>query len=126
MCGVSGVEVWMEGYEFGGEQVGTAKLVYEPNPKHKPIPTPGRHGSICPPHADGPGLLSVSDLYNSKRYATDGADAYCAHRHDVERNAWHGFPIGWDEVPPALVSRWVLADKVDRRTVRRAKRRRDR
>jgi len=23
-------------------------LRYEPNLKHKPVPTPGRHGAICP------------------------------------------------------------------------------
>jgi hypothetical protein len=116
----------VEQYERSGDQLDTTPLVYEPNPKHKPIPTPGRHGSICPPHADGPALLLVSDLHRSKRYATDGSAAYCAQRHDLSRNAWHGYPIDWDEVPPALVHSWIAEDKVDRRTVQRAKWRRDR
>jgi hypothetical protein len=53
-------------------------LTYEPNPKHKPVPIPGRHGSICPRDADGTALLLASDLYGQKRYATDGTRAYCA------------------------------------------------
>lgn len=72
------------------EQEAVLQLVYEPNPKHKPIPTPGRHGSICPPDADGPGLLSISDIDHRQRYATDGADAFCAqcHEYDEKRMAW--------------------------------------
>ncbi len=101
-------------------------LLYEPNPKHKPVPVPGRHGSICPRDAAGEALLATSDLYGQKRYATDGARPYCAQQHDAQRNAWHGYPVDWDEVPPLLVGDWVAAGKVDRRTVRRAKRRRER
>lgn len=99
--------------------------VYEPNPKHKPIPQPGRHGSICPPGASGPGLLPLSDQVDNRRYATDGEQAYAAQCHDSNRNAWHGYPVGWEEVPPKLVSKWVSEAKVERRTVRRAMRRRD-
>lgn len=121
-----------EGEKPGSERGGLTQpapaleLVYEPNPKHKPAPSPGRHGSICPRDADGQGLLRSSDLLGNKRYATDGADAYCAQRHDPRnhpgREAWHGYPIGWDEVPPSLVTQWVAEDRVQRRTIRRAKR----
>lgn len=114
----------MNDRERAQEMAEAQGLVYEPNPKHKPIPTPGRHGSICPPHADGPRLLAQSDLVGQKRYVTDGESAYCAQQHGAGR--WHGYPVDWDEVPPALVSRWVAADKVERRAIRRAKRRRDR
>ena len=41
---------------------------YEPNPKHKPIPTPGRRGSICPSGVDGPRLLCCL------LYTSDAAD----------------------------------------------------
>ena len=44
---------------------------YEPNPKHKPIPTPGRRGSVCPSGADAAGLLDGSVLVGKKRYAND-------------------------------------------------------
>ncbi|MER7165401.1 ImmA/IrrE family metallo-endopeptidase [Micromonospora sp. NPDC000207] len=46
----------MEDHEPTQDTTEPLSLVYEPNPKHKPIPTPGRHGSICPPHADGPAV----------------------------------------------------------------------
>ena len=105
------------------------QLLYEPNPKHKPAPTPGRHGSICPRHADGQALLSSSEQDGRQRYATDGTNAYCAQRHDPGnmpgREAWHGYPIDWDDVPPTLVTQWVAEEKVERRTIRRAKRRRE-
>jgi len=119
-----------DGREAGMEQAQLSEepphppLVYEPNPKHKPIPTPGRHGSICPPHADGSALLLVSDLHGGKRYATDGSYAYCAQQHDANRGAWHGYPVAWEEVPPTLVTQWIVEEKVERRTIRQAKRRR--
>ena len=98
-------------------------LRYEPNPKHKPIPTPGRHGSICPRHADGSSLLSKSTRHAGKRYATDGQDAYCAQQHAP--NAWHGYPVDWQEVPPSVRAAWVATGQIDRRTIRRAARRRN-
>jgi hypothetical protein len=113
-----------------GEQPPAVQIVYEPNPKHKRIPAPGKHGSLCPRHADGPALLRSSDLVGNKRYATDGTNAYCAQRHDPGndpgRETWHGYPIGWEEVPPSLIALWVAEDKVQRRTVQRAKRQRER
>lgn len=108
----------------------STRLVYEPNPKHKLTPIPGWKGSICPPDANGPSLLRSSDLFDNKRYATDGSDAYCAQRHDPGnipgQQMWHGYPINWDEVPPPLVTQWVAEDRVQRRTIRRAKRQRER
>lgn len=110
--------------ERSDEQAKAQPLTYEPNPKHKPIPSPGRHGSICPPHANGLLLLAQSDLIGQKRYATDGESAYCAQQH--EPNKWHGYPVDWEEVPPRLKSEWVAADKVKRKTIRGASRRRQR
>lgn len=104
------------------EQIETRSLIYEPNPKHKPIPTPGRHGSICPSGANGPLLLSQSYLVGKKRYATDGEDAYCAQQHAPD--TWHGYPVSWHEVPPQLIAQWVAAERVQRRTIQKAKRRR--
>jgi hypothetical protein len=118
----------LEGGRLSGP-TSAPRIVYEPNPKHKPIPSPGRHGSICPPHADGQALLNSSDLDGNQRYATDGTGAYCAQRHDPGnipgKESWHGYPIGWDEVPPSLVTQWVAEEKVQRRTIRRLKRRRE-
>lgn len=106
------------------DRVAVELLRYEPNPKHKPIPTPGRHGSICPRDANGSSLLAESSLLDQKRYATDGQHAYCAQQHAP--NAWHGYPVDWQEVPPRVVAGWVAAGKVSRRTIRQARRRSDR
>lgn len=100
-------------------------LAYEPNPKHKPLPQPGRHGSQCPRDADGPALLQISDLVVKKRFATDGTNAYCAQQHSAERNLWHGYPVTWEEVPPKLRAKWVTEQRVSARTIRRAMKRRD-
>jgi hypothetical protein len=58
--------------EQGGlkEPALAVQLVYEPNPKHKPIRIPGWHGSICPRDANGQALLRSSNLLGKKRYAT--------------------------------------------------------
>src|SRR6266700_2871618 len=110
------------------EQATEVQVVYEANPKHKRVPAHGPKGSLCPRGADGPSLLLSSDLVGKKRYATDGTNAYCAQRHDPgnypERELWHGYLIGWEEVPPLLIAQWVAEDKVQRRTVNRAKRQR--
>lgn len=104
-----------------GDRIEVESLRYEPNPKHKPIPAPGRHGSICPRGVDGPLLLAGSSLFGSKRFATDGQDAYCAQQHT--QGGWHGYPVDWEEVPPRLVSQWVAAEKVSRKSIRQARRR---
>lgn len=98
-------------------------MQYEPNPKHKPIPSPGRRGSICPMDADAARLLANSVPHGRKRFATDGDWAYCAHCHDGSRDLWHGFPVGWDEVPMKIVNDWIEQGAVKRSTVRRAARR---
>jgi hypothetical protein len=99
------LEVSLDDRGRSGDQVDVRQLIYEPNPKHKPIPTPGRHGSICPRGVNGPLLLAQSDVHRNKRYATDGENAYCAQQHGP--NKWHGYPVDWDEVPPVLVGEWV-------------------
>jgi hypothetical protein len=96
---------------------------YEPNPKHKPLPTPGRHGSICPQDVNAQALLSESEVHGKKRYATNGSEAFCAQCHDVGRNLWHGYPVSWAEVPPRIRQIWVAKGKVSSRTIRRDRRR---
>jgi hypothetical protein len=97
---------------------------YQPNPKHKPTPSPGRRGSICPQGVDASRLLSQSVLIGRKRDATDGEGAFCAQCHDTERDLWHGYPVGWREVPTDVVSEWLKQSLVDGRTIRRARRHR--
>ncbi|HEY8547336.1 MAG TPA: hypothetical protein VIL36_19880 [Acidimicrobiales bacterium] len=97
-------------------------MEYEANPKHK-RPSPGKHGSICPRGVDAQRLLDDSILDGRKRYATDGLEAFCAQCHDRDADLWHGYPIGWNEVPPRIVKEWLEKGRVDRRTVRRQRRR---
>lgn len=97
---------------------------YEPNPKHKPVPTPGRRGSICPRGVDASRLLAESVLVGRKRFATDGEAAFCAQCHDRERDTWHGYPLDWSEVPPDVVVAWLQKGLIDRRMLRRARRQR--
>lgn len=70
-------------------------LVCEPNPKHKPIPSPGRHGSICPPGADGPALLHLSDAYRNKRYGVPNVTTKRGTPGMVIRSAGTRFPHLW-------------------------------
>jgi hypothetical protein len=96
-------------------------VIYEPNDKHKPVPTSGRRGSICPRDVDSEALLRGSGLApnGGKRFNTDGERAYCAQRHDPERDAWHGYPIAFAEVPPPILKEWLGSGRVERRAVRR-------
>ncbi len=96
---------------------------YEANPKHKPVATPGRHGSICPTGVDSAQLLADSVLVGKKRFATDGHDAFCGQCHDAVRDRWHGYPVDWTEVPPEIIRQWVADGRVNRRAVRRPRRR---
>lgn len=100
-------------------------MIYEPNDKHKPVPTPGRRGSICPPDVDSAQLLrtSVAAPTGGKRFSTDGQRAFCAQSHDRHRDAWHGYPVAFSEVPPTILPDWLAAGLADRRAVRREARR---
>lgn len=40
-----------------------------------------------------------------KRYAVHEGRAYCAQEHAPKR--WHGYPVGWVEVPPKLVRQLI-------------------
>lgn len=97
-------------------------MEYDGNPKHKPIPAPDRRGSICPSDVDPQRLLDGSVVHGEKRFATDGQAAFCAQRHDRERDRWHGYPVDWSEVPPGVITAWLDGGVVDRRTLRRARR----
>lgn len=96
-------------------------MIYEPNAKHKPEPQPGRHGSICPRFEDGVAfdLLSAGLQVGKKRFASDGDRAFCAQCHDHGRDAWHGYPVTWAEVPPKVRHQLIKSGVVARRHVNR-------
>jgi hypothetical protein len=93
--------------------------MYEPNPKHKEPWQRGRRGSLCPPMEDGAAqeLLGGSDLEGGKRFACREGKAYCAQEHLPGR--WHGYPVGWREVPPKLRGKWLEKGIVSRADMRR-------
>lgn len=84
------------------EPVEPGELVYESNPKHSEPWQPGRKGALCDdevrPHVQQ--LLEASEQVKGKRYAVHDGKPYCAQEHRSGR--WHGYPIGWREVPAKL------------------------
>lgn len=94
-------------------------MVYEGNPKHKEPWQRGRRGSLCPPEVKelARSLLEWSELVGEKRYATYDGRAFCASEH--QPGHWHGWLVGWVEVPEKLRRQWVEAGKVKRREILR-------
>lgn len=82
-------------------------LIYESNPKHSEPWQVGKKGSLCDAEIRPLALelLQGSVLWEDKRYAVHEGRAYCAQQHLPDR--WHGFPVGWVEVPPKLVRDWI-------------------
>jgi len=98
-----------------------APVRYEPNPKHKEPWQRGARGSLCPAHVDQSQaqklLLTSIEVAGKGRFGTDGATAFQAQRHAAD--AWHGYPVGWKEVPEPVRSRWISEGVVRRRDVKR-------
>lgn len=96
-----------------------ADLIYESNPKHSEPWQSGRKGSLCErevrPHAQR--LLERSELVGNKRYAVFDGKAYCANEHSAGH--WHGYPVGWVEVPAVLVLRWIRERRITKRDKKR-------
>jgi hypothetical protein len=61
-------------------------------------------------------LLSESLVFGRKRYAVLEGKAFCAQEHEPGR--WHGYPIGWEEVPHSLRKTWLEEGKVTRRDMK--------
>ena len=98
------------------------KPVYEGNPKHKAPWQPGRKGSLCPPDINidrARQLLQSSTLEGRKRYGADKGRAFCAQQHDVAKDRWHGYPIGWRDVPAAVRHQLMKAEVVTARDIKR-------
>lgn len=91
---------------------------YEGNPKHKEPWQRGRRGSLCPrlePETVR-GLLENAESEGDKRFAYHEGRAYCAQEHAP--GAWHGYPVGWKEVPPTLRRKWQEEGLVRRRDIK--------
>lgn len=100
-------------------------MQYEPNPKHKKPWQRGRKGSICPndvDESDAETMLEESVLDGEKRYAFQDGKAFCAQKHRDPPNGearWHGYPVGWKEVPEQIRREWCSANKVRRRQIKK-------
>jgi hypothetical protein len=110
--------------------------LYRGSPKHKNRPSTGRKGTLCPewthsiediefagdPFAHpwnntvAQRLLENAVAIDGRRFATERGIAFEAK--PTEDGTWHGFPIPWESVPPAILSQWLQLGKVMRREVR--------
>jgi hypothetical protein len=94
---------------------GQEELVYESNPKHRDPWQTGKKGSLCEPdvrpHAER--LLQDSIVWDEQRYAIYEGKAFCAQEHLPRR--WHGYPVGWKEVPAKLVRRLIEEGRLTKR-----------
>ncbi len=90
---------------------------YEPSQKHCEPWQPGARGTLCDVDARerAAELLLSSSEWDGRRYATDGVRAYAGAQH--RPRVWHGWPVGWMEVPEPLRREWVGADCVKRRDI---------
>ena len=94
-------------------------MKYESNRKHSEPWQRGRRGSLCPKEVRGIAakLLVGSELVETKRYAVHDGKAYCAQ--EGPPSIWHGYPIGWKEVPPKLRGRWRKQRRVSNRDIKK-------
>jgi len=94
-------------------------MKYEGNPKHKDPWQRGRKGSLCP-RRDEPwaqDLLENSEASDGKRFACFDGKAYCAQEH--RKGFWHGYPVGWKEVPPHIRDKWIEEGLVSRQDIKK-------
>ena len=98
-------------------------LNYVSNPKHKEPWQRGRKGVLCPSwsHKIAQALLAESEVHpntNKKaRYATHDGLAFEAYPDN--RGGWHGYPVGWHEVPDKIRNKWLREKRIQRRHVRK-------
>jgi hypothetical protein len=94
-------------------------MEYESSPKHAEPWQCGRKGSLCPKEVKplASELLSTSELVGKQRFAIHQGKAYCAREH--REGVWHGFPVGWLEVPAELRNKWRRTGRVKKKDIER-------
>jgi hypothetical protein len=93
-------------------------MLYEGNPKHKHPWQCGKKGSLCPKSmsVNPQDLLDRSVLWlDGKRYSTCDGRCYCAQEHRPDH--WHGYPIGWLEVPELLRRQWRDTGEISKQDI---------
>jgi hypothetical protein len=98
------------------------ELRYEPNPKHKEPWQPGKKGTLCPPPAElsltvAARMLRDSVLDGTKRYAYHAGKAFAAQEH--LEGCWHGYPVGWVEVPASIRQTWLSSKQIRKQDLKR-------
>ncbi|MBF0213982.1 MAG: hypothetical protein HQM00_10545 [Magnetococcales bacterium] len=97
--------------------------IYVPNRKHKEPWQPGRKGALCPAwsHRLAQKLLEDSEPHpqsgKKARYATRDGLAFEAYPDN--QGGWHGYPIGWNEVPEKIRNKWLKEKVIKRIDVRK-------
>ena len=88
-------------------------MKYTGSDKHKLPWQRGRCGSLCPKAIDqrtADGILATSRTWPEdavearRRYGIWEGRAFCAVEHVA--GEWHGWPVGWKEVPEPLRRAW--------------------
>ena len=94
-------------------------MEYKSNQKHSEPWQRGRRGSLCPKEVRGIAaeLLDGSELVETRRYAIHDGKAYCAQ--EDRPGIWHGYPVGWKEVPHQLRLRWRRQRLVSNRDIKK-------
>jgi hypothetical protein len=64
-------------------------------------------------------LLQSSLVEGKQRYAVDQGRAFCAQQHDAAKNRWHGYPIGWRDVPASVRQQLLKSGAVTSRDMKR-------
>ncbi len=102
-----------------GQRETRAQMVYESNPKHSEPWQIGKKGSLCEDDVRplARQLLDESVLWEGRRYAVYNGKAYCAREH--QPNRWHGYPVGWVEVPQKLALQWIREQRLSKRDRKR-------
>lgn len=92
---------------------------YEASDKHCTPWQPGRRGTMCESGArdQADALLAQSVEWEGQRYATDGVRAFKGAEHG--EGVWHGWPVGWMEVPEPVWRGWLLSVRVKRADIRK-------
>ncbi len=96
------------------------KPIYQGNRKHKEPWQPGRRGTLCPPDIDlarAQQLLERSVEHGSARYAADDGRGFCAR--DDHAGHWHGYPVGWQQVPHQVVKELLARNAMTARDVKK-------
>jgi hypothetical protein len=57
-------------------------------------------------------LLNSSEPVGDKRYAIHDGKAFCAQQDGCGN--WHGYPVGWKEVPFQLQKKWMKEEFLTR------------